>query len=69
MGVRVIAPNGTRIVLFPDALDSLLSGKFTESRPNTVPGQTLTMHPLTTEQVPSALLQAIRVFHPYHVGR
>jgi hypothetical protein len=62
MNVRVIASNGTRIVLKPEAIRSLLSGKLTENRGDSGVRQKLTMHPLPADQVPSELREAIRVF-------
>jgi hypothetical protein len=60
--VRIIASNGARITLEPLAVDSLLKGSFTESRPDKAQKQKMTLQPLAAEQVPDELRKAILAF-------
>jgi hypothetical protein len=62
MNVRVIGSNGTRIVLKPEAIVSLLNGGLTDRSPHDGSREKIMMHPLPAEQVPFELREAIRAF-------
>jgi hypothetical protein len=62
MNVRILASNGTRIVLKPEAVELLLKGNFTENRGDTGVCEKMKLHPLSAGQVPAALREAVRHF-------
>lgn len=60
--VRLIAAGAVEIALRPEALNALLEGRLTDSRPSPGPAESLMLHPVAAEDLPAGLVAGVRGF-------